>query len=434
MEPPVETVEGWIFLSLAGIYLLASIAVVALAVYRGLQYAGFYDFMEGSCGSILGLLISAPLTVVLVILVLWPLLAVMIYAPPLWLICLFVVVEMFRKHRASRQYALLWLLTVAVERGMSLGPVLEAFAREARGAMARRARRLAALLAAGETLPAALDRVPHLLPTHTLPTIRAGYSAGNLAAALRRAATVPSAHDPVYLSLGGKVAYLILLPIFAMGLMTFIMLKILPAYDKIFEDFHTTLPLMTQRMIAAARVAANYWFIYDWLFVLLLLLLVYAALRYYGVVRWDLPGLERFGRRLDAAGVLDALALVARQRQPMPEAIAELARTYPRPCVRELLQSAARDVAAGGDWIEGLRRRGLLGRAEAAMLESAQRAGNLSWAMTETADSLRRRFAYRLQALAQTAFPFVVIVYGMIVGFIVIALFMPLIKLIVDLS
>jgi protein transport protein HofC len=432
MEP--ETVEGWIFLSLVGIYLLAGVAVLAAAVYRGLLYAGFYDFMERSCGKVLGWVISLPLTVLLVILVLWPLLAVMVYAPPLWLICLFVVAEMFRKHRASRQYALVWLLTVAVERGMSLGPVLEAFAREARGKMASMARRLAALLAAGEPLPSALDRVPGLLPTHTLPIIRAGHSAGDLAAALRRAATVPSCHDPVYMALGGKVAYVIMLPIFGVGVVAFILLKIIPSFAKIFGDFHNTLPPTTEKMIVFMQTASNYWFIYGWLFVLLMLLLVYAALRYYGMVRWDLPGLERFGRRLDAAGVLDALALVARQRQPMPEAIAELARTYPRPCVRELLQSAARDAAAGGDWIESLRRRGLLGRAETAVLESAQRAGNLPWAMTETADSLRRRFAYRLQALAQTAFPFVVIVYGMIVGFIVIALFMPLIKLIVDLA
>ena len=56
--------------------------------------------------------------------------------------------------------------------------------------------------------------------------------------------------------------------------------------------------------------------------------------------------------------------------------------------------------------------------------------GNLPWALHEMADSNRRRFIYRVQAVAQTAFPPVVIVFGLIVMFIVVALFEPLVVLI----
>ena len=64
------------------------------------------------------------------------------------------------------------------------------------------------------------------------------------------------------------------------------------------------------------------------------------------------------------------------------------------------------------------------------MLQAAQRVGNLPWALTEMADSVRRRLAYRVQAAVQLLFPPIVILMGLAVTFIVVALFLPLIALI----
>jgi type II secretory pathway component PulF len=46
------------------------------------------------------------------------------------------------------------------------------------------------------------------------------------------------------------------------------------------------------------------------------------------------------------------------------------------------------------------------------------------------ADSNRRRFAYRAHALVQVCFPPVVLLFGVVVMFVVVALFLPLIALI----
>ena len=62
------------------------------------------------------------------------------------------------------------------------------------------------------------------------------------------------------------------------------------------------------------------------------------------------------------------------------------------------------------------------------MLQAAQRAGNLPWAMQEMADSGRRRFLYRLQAIVQAVFPAAVICFGLMVMFIVVSLFLPLVS------
>ncbi len=290
------------------------------------------------------------------------------------------------------------------------------------------------MLRAGVALPDALDRCRRVLPRHALPMVRSGYQSGALAQALRRAVTAENLNEPAWTALIGKLSYLFFVPIFGFGVLVFVLLKIVPAYEKIFKDFSTTLPPLTQRLVAVAYFAVNYWYLSLPIDLLVGLLILYAALRYFGWFQWDPPGIARLVRRLDAANILDSLALVARRQRPMLDGVAELAAAYPKWSVRRRLRRVAGDIRSGRDWCESLHRRGLLRRADLAILQAAQRVGNLPWAMQEMAQSGRRRLAYRLQAIAQAAFPVVVICLGLMVMFIVVSLFMPLVALIQKLA
>jgi len=68
-----------------------------------------------------------------------------------------------------------------------------------------------------------------------------------------------------------------------------------------------------------------------------------------------------------------------------------------RPGVSFCLRKVLREVEAGADPLVRLAARGLLGRADLAVLQAAQRLGNLAWALREMADSNRRRLVQRLE-------------------------------------
>ena len=193
------------------------------------------------------------------------------------------------------------------------------------------------------------------------------------------------------------------------------------------------LPQATRWLVGWSRWNSGFW-----LFVIFsqfsILLFVYAVLRYIGSIRWDLPGMGRLMRRLHTATLLDAISLAAQRQRPLSDALLPLVLSYPKKWVRRRLSAVCDDMQAGVDDLESLRRHGLLGKSDLAVLQAAKRNGNFAWAARELADSNRRRFIYRTYALVQLLFPPVIIAYGLLVAAVAIALILPLATLIQSLT
>ena len=47
----------------------------------------------------------------------------------------------------------------------------------------------------------------------------------------------------------------------AVGILTFIMIFIIPKFEKIFKDFNMKLPGLTQMLMDTSRWFANYWYV-----------------------------------------------------------------------------------------------------------------------------------------------------------------------------
>ncbi len=88
------------------------------------------------------------------------------------------------------------------------------------------------------------------------------------------------------------------------------------------------------------------------------------------------------------------------------------------------------DATQGVEWTEALFENGLLTPSDVGVLASAQRAGNLAWALRELAETGERRWAYRLQAWSQLLFVLTMLVLGLLVFVLAVAFFLPLITLI----
>ena len=213
------------------------------------------------------------------------------------------------------------------------------------------------------------------------------------------------------------------------------MLKIVPVFQKMFEEFGLKLPAMTMLVINLSQMVCATRLVSDRPFALLMPWMFIARIfSYIGWMPRDLPLVWRLFRRYDGALIMRGLSLAVRRGVPLPEAMRMIGEEYPIRIVGRRLLVAAEKTAAGMDWLAALLAENLISRTDAALLASASRVGNLDWALEEIAESAMRRQVYWLQSTLSVLFPLTLIALGSVVCFFVVGLFLPLISLIQGLS
>ena len=110
-------------------------------------------------------------------------------------------------------------------------------------------------------------------------------------------------------------------------------------------------------------------------------------------------------RRRHTATLLDGISLAAHQQKPVANAVMQLAAGYPQRKIARRLWAAYDAMQKGADDLDILYRHNLLTEVDLALLQAAQRNGNLAWAAKELADSNRRRLIYRTNTRCANDFP-----------------------------
>jgi type II secretory pathway component PulF len=350
------------------------------------------------------------------------------------LLALSVACLAYFKYMEAERRTLLWSLLVAAEKGIPLEQAARAFADERSVQIGPRISRLAGLLESGVPLPNALALSRNPVPTDALLAARLGAETGRMAPALRMSVEHIDHFEGAMRGVLAKQFYVVGVLIFGTSVVTFVMLKIVPVYVAMFEEFELSLPQITQLNIAISNYLVKLWPLLTPVYGLLFLAFLFAISYYVGWSRYELPIFSRFWIRCDGALVLRSLALAVKQERELGPTVFMLSRQYPRPSVGKRLAQASAHIDNGVHWCDALRMVSLFNQADVAVLKAAERVGNLAWALDEMADSALRRFAYRLRAAMAIAFPLVILAFGLIVFVIVTGLFLPLIEMIQALS
>jgi type IV pilus assembly protein PilC len=297
-------------------------------------------------------------------------------------------------------------------------------------------RRLLATVRGGSSLATAVAQNPSALPREAIAYVSAGETMQCEAAALKELSRNEHGElNTVWRTCIDRLSYLAAVLIVMAFVVTFVMIKIVPEFEQIFHEFELELPRLTQ-----LAIAISYFFVNVLAVPIFLLgfVAVVAAIVVGLCYLFDYPAMAWLGDRIfrgrRTADVLRILAIAIEHRQPLDGVLVRLRRVYPARSVRRALQQAHAVVASGADWRDALARYRLVTPAEQGLLKTAERAGNLPWVLRTIAARNDRRAVYRLSAAVQVIYPLVILVLGILVAFFVVALFVPLVKLIEGLS
>jgi type IV pilus assembly protein PilC len=341
------------------------------------------------------------------------------------------IIYLSHRRRTNNQDALLGIIALTASREIPLVPGILAFSSQFTGLFRFWTESLAQLLTEGMSLAEAAERMPRLIPGPSALLIRMGSESGNLAAGLREAVNARSNRLPESRKIESQLIYLIWVSLMWFVLVGFLTYFMVPRLERIFRDFGIDLPEPTIFLIEAMHLLVdNFWVPVS----ISICLAGYFGYCYFVGEGMGLPLLDRIFARHHSLLILRGLALAFDERLPIASSISWLAHWYPTRWVRKRLMMVELDINQGHDWIESIRSTGLLTASDAGVLASAQRAGNLPWAIRELIATGERRKQIQVAGLMQFTFIVSILALGVLVGLVCVAYFLPLTTLIARLS
>jgi type II secretory pathway component PulF len=272
--------------------------------------------------------------------------------------------------------------------------------------------------------------LPALATSETILASAIGESTGQLARCLRGAAQRRT--TALWIDFVPQLIYPFAMLLAISTILSFIGYFIIPKFKKIFLDFGVDLPYETRALLFQTDMVVQHWYIV--LLGVQGILMAVVILAFSSTARWFFPGLGAVYRRAVRSRVLRVMGLLLESGKPLPESFAVLLQLPLGHAVLTRLDDARSMINEGSPLGESLLAVGLLPARMLPLLRTAERAGNLPWALMEMADSLYQHTMRLIKSIMQVVFPVIVVALGVLVGLVVVSLFIPVVKLITELS
>jgi type IV pilus assembly protein PilC len=322
----------------------------------------------------------------------------------------------------------------------------------------------------GSTLSEAMSKSPKAFDRLYCNMIRAGEAGGALEVILRRLAEFMERSQSLKRKVKGALVYPIVVVLVAVGILAFIMIKIVPQFQKIFEDFDSELPAMTQILINISGATVTYWYLLPLVPFAFVLMIKGIKLIPYGRFGWDLFILKVviFGQLVEK-NILSrssrTLGTLLSSGVPILEALNITKETSGNMMFERLLAKVSDSIRDGEAIAKPLKnyaippfnavalffwilfvpvigallylfryKKPVVDDLVVNMVDVGEESGELDTMLYKVADTYDEEVAVLTESLTSLMEPLLIIFLGGAVGFIVVALFMPLIKLINDLS
>src|SRR5437763_2715276 len=291
----------------------------------------------------------------------------------------------------------------------------------------------------GQTLSEAMNKHPKCFDRLYVNMVKAGEAGGALEVILRRLAELEEKGQSLARRIKGAMVYPCVVISVAVIILAFIMIFIIPKFEKIFADFKMKLPWITEMLIATSRWFVKYWYVIP--------LIPIAIWLTFKLIRLNRTGgyiLDKLKLFIPVMGTLIEKSIVPRTMRtlgtliasgvPILEALSIVRETAMNMVFEECYQRVYESIREGETIAQPLKESRLVDDMVVNMIDVGEETGDLDTMLNKIADVYDEEVDVLVDALISLLEPLMIVVLGFIVGAIVVALFMPLLSLLEGLS
>jgi type IV pilus assembly protein PilC len=324
---------------------------------------------------------------------------------------------------------------------------------------------------AGGTLSEAMAKSPKCFNRLYVNMIKAGEAGGALELILQRLADFQERAESLKRKVKGAMIYPVVVITVAVGILTFIMIKIVPEFRKIFIEFDLDLPAMTELLVSISEWCVHYWYLIPGIPIAIWLMIKLIRKFKHGRIGWDqfVIKVPIFGQLVEKnilARTTRTLGTLVSSGVPILEALTITRDTSGNAAFEKMYQKVSEAIREGEAIAKPMKENSVPGFHPVAaffwfcfvggpiglllyltkvrqrivddivvnMVDVGEETGELDTMLYKVADTYDEEVAVLTESLTKLMEPLLILFLGGMVGFIVIALFIPLVKLIEGLS
>jgi general secretion pathway protein F len=286
----------------------------------------------------------------------------------------------------------------------------------------------------GKSLGDALAMHPRIFSPLYTNMVRAGEAGGALEAILFRLAEILEHQAKVRSQLMSSLAYPMFMAVFAISVIVFLMVVIVPRITLIFQKQKAELPAITKALINTSHFIAHYWYFLVGAVVLVYMLWRMWVSREEGRLTWDrlklrFPLYGTLHLKLVCARFARTLGTMLHSGLNMLPALDVVNSVLGNRYIQQQMEEVKAGVRRGRDLAVPLKETGLFPPMMIHMIELGQRSGELEDMLIRVAENYDDEVKQTVDAMVGLLEPVIIIIMGIFVGFLVLAILLPILTM-----
>jgi type IV pilus assembly protein PilC len=337
------------------------------------------------------------------------------------------------KHKQLTQFT--QQLSVLMDAGLPVVRSLKILANQMRPSLLKNiASEVAEDVETGSSLSEALNKHPKTFDKLYVNMVKAGEAGGVLDVILQRLAGFMERMEALKRKIIGASIYPIVVIIIAVAVVLAIMTFIVPKFEDVFKSVKVAMPPMTVALMGASSFVKNYWFI-----------LIFSPIVLWFIVKaWTRTkggrhSVDRIKLHAPLIGPIIKKSIIGRfcrtlgtllqSGVPILEALNIVKNATGNEVVASAIEKVHDSIREGESIAEPLAQSGVFDDIVINMIDVGEETGELDKMLLKIADNYDAEVDAAVSALMSILEPLLIVGLGFTVGFIVVALFLPLVSL-----
>jgi type IV pilus assembly protein PilC len=283
----------------------------------------------------------------------------------------------------------------------------------------------------GSTLSEAMGKHKNIFPTILISMIEAGEVSGNLDTIMERMAIHFEKENRLESKIKGSMIYPMALIVVSIAVVIFMLIAVLPTFIGMFEGSETALPWPTQFLISLSDSIKSFWYIYVGVISAISVGIIAfkkspEGQRFFDNLKITIPGLKITTSKIITSRFTRTLSTLMSSGIPLLQAMEVVGKVVNNTVIQDRLEVSIENIRKGVTLSRAVKEVGVFPPMVDSMIRIGEESGSLDDMLYKTADFYDEEVEASLQKLTTLIEPILIVGMALVIGFIVIAMAMPM--------